>query len=90
VPAQLVRVITRRATCVAPLSAKLDAQSLATGFDTFGGVSPAMLREARRALARGDRDRARELAQKIVDAWGASDVPVPAVDEMRALLAKTK
>jgi hypothetical protein len=72
------------------LSSKLDAQSVATGLDSLGGASPAMLREARRALARGDRDRARELAQKIVDAWGAADVPVPAVDEMRVLLAKAK
>jgi hypothetical protein len=70
------------------LAAKLDAQSLISGFDSFGGASLARAREARRALARGDRDRAHELAQKIVDAWGASDVPVPAVDDMRALLGK--
>ena len=72
------------------LAAKIDAQSLATGFDIFGGASSAHAREARRALARGDKDRARELAQKVVDAWGAADVQVPAVTEMRVLLAKIR
>jgi hypothetical protein len=72
------------------LAEKVDAWSLATGFDRFGGASAADVRAARRALARGDRGEARDLAQKVVDAWSAADVPVPAVAEMRALLARTR
>jgi hypothetical protein len=72
------------------LAVKVDQQSLAAGFDTFGGASPAHAREARRALAKGDKDRARELAQKVIDAWGAADVQVPAVADMRSLLSQAK
>lgn len=53
------------------------------------GASLAALRSARRARARGDEARARLLAQRIVDAWKLVDTSVPAVDEMRALLAAT-
>ena len=31
---------------------------------------------------------ARQLARRVVNAWGAADVEVPAVDEMRELLAR--
>jgi serine/threonine protein kinase len=51
----------------------------------FSGAEPRM---ARRALARGDRARARELAEKVIRAWSTADVKVPAVDEMRRLLQK--
>jgi hypothetical protein len=44
---------------------------------------------AKRALARGDRARARLLAQRVIDAFGAVDVTIPVVAEMRAILAKT-
>lgn len=43
---------------------------------------------AKRALARGDRARARLLAQRVIDAFGAVDVTIPVVAEMRAILAK--
>jgi len=68
------------------LAARIDARNLASGFDAFAGASPAMAREARRDMTHGDKSKARELAQKLVDAWGASDVPVPAVADMKALL----
>jgi hypothetical protein len=46
------------------------------------------VRAAKRAAKRGDRARAKELAQKVVDAWSVADEIVPAVEEMKALLAK--
>lgn len=70
------------------LAERIDARSLASGFDAFAGASPAMAREARRASARGDKAKAHDLAQKLVDAWAASDVSVPSVADMRTLLAK--
>ena len=54
------------------------------------GLSIAHPRMARRAAARGDVAAARDLAQKIVDAWSVADTPVPAVQEMRALLARLR
>jgi hypothetical protein len=51
------------------------------------GASLATLRAARRAWARGDRERARALARRVVDAWNLVDVKVPAVAEMTALLS---
>jgi hypothetical protein len=52
------------------------------------GASLATLRSARRAWARGDKARARELARRVVEAWKLVDTTVPAVAEMEALLAK--
>ena len=54
--------------------------------ESLAGAHPAHVFEARRAAREGDSERARELARRIVDAWGAADVEVPAVDEMRALV----
>ena len=51
------------------------------------GASLATLRAARRAWKRGDKERARSLAKRCVDAWKLVDVTVPAVAEMEALLA---
>jgi hypothetical protein len=56
----------------------------------FHGISAALPRMAKRAFARGDKARARELAQKVIDAWSVADVPVPAVDEMRKLLLRAQ
>jgi hypothetical protein len=53
----------------------------------FNGADLAYVRAARRAAKRGDAARARELAQKVVDAWAVADTPVPVVEEMRALAA---
>ncbi len=54
----------------------------------YAGLHPAHAIAARRAATRGEDDRARELAEQVIGAWGAADVPVPAVTEMRALLAE--
>ncbi|MCA9606507.1 MAG: serine/threonine protein kinase [Myxococcales bacterium] len=54
----------------------------------FAGLHPAHAIAARRAAARGETARARELANRVIEAWGAADVAVPAVADMRALLAE--
>ena len=66
------------------LAARLDARKLAYTF--IAGVSEAAPREAKRALAAGDKARAKALAESVVQAWEVADVDVPAVAEMRALL----
>jgi hypothetical protein len=66
------------------LAARLDARKMA--FAYLGGVSEAAPREARRALARGDRATAKDLARRVVDAWSVADATVPAVADMQALL----
>jgi Protein kinase domain len=48
----------------------------------------AWVREARRAQKRGDNAKARKLAQAVVDKWRFADEDVPAMAEMKALLAK--
>jgi hypothetical protein len=52
----------------------------------FHGVGLAHLRAAKRALARGDRERAEALGRRVIDAWSTADVPVPAIAELKALL----
>jgi predicted Ser/Thr protein kinase len=69
----------------ADLAARIDDRAME--YAIFAGVSEAAPREAKRALARGDRQRAKELAQSVIRAWEVADVSVPAVAEMRALLA---
>jgi hypothetical protein len=56
----------------------------------LNGISLAWVRAARCAEARGDHAHARELAKRVVDAWSMADAPVPAVQEMRALLEKAE
>jgi hypothetical protein len=56
----------------------------------FNGADLAYARAARRALKRGQTERARELARKVVDAWSVADERVPVVDEMKAILARPK
>jgi predicted Ser/Thr protein kinase len=51
------------------------------------GASLATLRAARRAWVRGDRERARGLARRIVESWKLVDMTVPAVAEMQPLIA---
>ena len=53
----------------------------------LNGASPALVHAARRAARRGERDTARALARRVIEAWSVADVPVPAVDEMRRLVA---
>jgi tRNA A-37 threonylcarbamoyl transferase component Bud32 len=70
------------------LAEKLDATLGARG--SKNGVDLSFVRSARRAEKRGDKAHARELAQRIVDAWSVADETVPAVAEMRALLARQR
>ncbi|APR87052.1 Serine/threonine-protein kinase pkn3 [Minicystis rosea] len=71
------------------LAARIDAPLLARG-GTLNGASLAHVRAARRARARGDRETARALATRVIEAWSVADVKVPAVAEMRALVAKMR
>jgi hypothetical protein len=66
------------------LAARLDERKMA--FTFIAGVSDAAPREAKRALARGDMARAKELAAQVVKAWEVADTNVPAVSSMRMLL----
>jgi serine/threonine protein kinase len=74
----------------ADLAERVDERLMVAKDGNYGGASLSHVRSARRAMARGDRARAKELAQQVVDAWGAADVPVPAVAEMKALLARLR
>jgi len=67
------------------LGSRIDAPRI-----TFAGriISARHYREAKRAAARGDHEQARKLATMFVDHYGAADVPIPGVKEMRALVAK--
>jgi len=67
-------------------ASRMDAVRLGTGV-SLHGATLAHLREARRAVARRDFVKARELARTVIDAWEVADAKVPAVEEMRALLA---
>ena len=53
----------------------------------LNGASLGLVRAARRAAAHGQRDQARALAQRVIAAWSIADAPVPAVAELRRLLA---
>ncbi|WP_437309595.1 hypothetical protein [Sorangium sp. So ce388] len=53
----------------------------------WSGASLATVRAARRAARQGNKDEARALARRVIDAWSMADEPVPAVGEMRRLLA---
>ena len=87
---QAVAPIALDASGDTDLAERLDAQSIAQDLGDYHGASMAHVRSARRAAARGNRDTARKLARQVVDAWSVADVPVPAVAEMRALLAKLR
>jgi eukaryotic-like serine/threonine-protein kinase len=65
---------------------RLEAAALA-GPGEFNGAGPAHVRAARRAAKRGDEGRAKALARQVIEAWGVADETVPAVAEMRRLLA---
>jgi hypothetical protein len=54
----------------------------------FNGATLGHVRAARRALARGDRAKARALAGEVIAAWSVADKDVPAVAQMRRLLAR--
>jgi tRNA A-37 threonylcarbamoyl transferase component Bud32 len=71
------------------LMEKVDAPTLAAP-GRYNGAELAHVRAARLAERRGDKDRAREMARRVIDAWSVADVEVPAVDEMRRLVARLK
>ena len=67
------------------LASRLDAHRIADCSYAVRGVTLAHVREARRALHRGDRARARELATQVVEAWDVLDVRLASVAEMRRI-----
>jgi tRNA A-37 threonylcarbamoyl transferase component Bud32 len=71
------------------LADRLDAP-IVTTIGKYNGVELAHVRAARRAEKRGDKERARKLAQQVIDAWSVADEVVPAVAEMRKLVARLK
>ncbi|WP_394848903.1 serine/threonine protein kinase [Pendulispora brunnea] len=70
------------------LVARLETMAMSSGANEYNGAAPADVRAARRAAKRGDSARARQLAQKVIEAWSVADEPVPAVAEMRRLVAR--
>jgi hypothetical protein len=54
----------------------------------FNGATLGHVRAARRALARGDRERARQLAKQVIEAWSLADDEPPELAEMRRLDAQ--
>jgi len=88
-------VLTREAGCLVPVRAldevdpdfasELDAPNLDDR--TYGGIHLAHYREAKRAAKLGDDERASARAEQVIEAWQDADVDLPAVDEMKALLA---
>jgi hypothetical protein len=54
----------------------------------FNGATLGHARAARRAFARGDRERARRLAEPVIKAWSLADDEPPALAAMRRLLTK--
>ncbi|HEY2514492.1 MAG TPA: hypothetical protein VGI39_26690 [Polyangiaceae bacterium] len=69
------------------LAARIDERK--RHYRQLSGVSEATPREAHRAFEHGDRARAKELAESVVHAWEVADAVIPAVADMKALLAKT-
>jgi hypothetical protein len=63
-------------------------QSMVALVDLPRTADLAWVRTARHAQKRGDNARAQKLAQAVVDKWRFADEDIPAVHEMRELLAK--
>lgn len=69
------------------LADEVDAPSLST-VDLPRTAELAWVRAARRAQKRGDNAKARKFAQAVVEKWRFADEDIPAIAEMKALLAK--
>jgi hypothetical protein len=69
------------------LAEKVDTAEMARAGE-FNGATLAHARAARRAQRRGDVGGARTLATQVIDAWSVADEDVPALTEMRHLLAR--
>jgi TolB-like protein len=72
------------------LAEQMDQETVEKRYYSINGASHSHVREALRAEKRRDKVRARALAEVVVKAWGASDADVPAVTQMRKLLARCK
>jgi len=70
----------------ASLASKLDEASLED--TTYGGAHPAQYREAKRAARRGNWEKAKHLARRVIEAWSTADVALPATKEMQGLLQR--
>ena len=69
------------------MATRMDAPHLHKG-GQYRGAQLAFVRQAKRAAKAGNVAEARELAGRIIDAWGQADTVVPAVGEMRELLKR--
>ncbi|MDC0746749.1 serine/threonine-protein kinase [Polyangium mundeleinium] len=67
------------------LVARVEA-AMADRSGELNGASLALVRAARRAAKRGEKEQARALAHRVLDAWSVADETVPAVAEMRRLV----
>jgi hypothetical protein len=56
----------------------------------YNGATLGHVRAAHRALVQGDRERARQLAEQVIQAWGQADVVPPALVDMRELVEKLR
>jgi serine/threonine protein kinase len=70
------------------LAEEVDAPTVAL-VDLPRTADIAWVRAARRAHKRGDHERARKLAQACIEKWRFADETIPAIQEMRDLLAKS-
>jgi eukaryotic-like serine/threonine-protein kinase len=69
------------------LAEKVD-QAIMMRARTYNGATLGHARAARRAFEQGDLERARTLADQVIQAWGQADVEPPALADMRSLVAK--
>jgi hypothetical protein len=74
-------------TGAADLAERVDEEAMKRA-DELNGATLGHVRAARRAFARGDRTRARQLAEQVVKAWAVADEAPPALAEMRKLIAR--
>ncbi|HEY6180212.1 MAG TPA: hypothetical protein VIX73_37480, partial [Kofleriaceae bacterium] len=75
------------ATDNAEIAERVDQAVMQRGAE-FGGATMGHVRAARRALLRGDRARARSLANQVVVAWQFADQAPPALTEMQHLVRR--
>jgi hypothetical protein len=68
---------------------RLEAATLANA-QNLNGATLAVAHAARRAANRGDKERARALAKRVIEAWSVADETVPAVEEMRRLVVRAQ
>jgi len=77
------------ATGAADLAERVDAE-VAQRAGELNGATLGHVRSARRALVRGDRGQARQLADQVIQAWSVADEPPPALADMRRLVAQLR